>query len=250
MRIRVVVSLVVLFLSSVAFCDQVGCILSKEQVETAINPINSGKPVEYFDRSKVATPEVRASWAPEMFTDPKNHNSENYRYILHTIDNFGISYSAHSSYDFISKTAENPCSSISATLVSSEKRKTFGTLGFILSVPAENILFSGPKDLSSFVLNSNQDPVMFNSALNQFFKDYEKGPFLTPDQLLKVTDPSSYNEVLIQNKFIESVKVSAVFMVDNPSTAYGSPEKRDALIEEMKVLAQERNIPFLHFKAP
>lgn len=230
--------------------SQTGCLLSEEEARGKVNPFNSGMPVRFFDRNEFTTSESRATWDPLKFSDPRHHDPAAYRYLVHTVDNFGIKYTAHSSFDFIEKMAENPCSSISASLVSHVKRATFGTVGFILSSPAENILFSGPKDLSSFVLNNNTDPVVFNSALNQFFGSYETGPFLSADELLRLTNPKKYNEVLIQNKVRTGIRINGIFVVDSPDSGYGTAQERSRLLDELKKLAEEKNLPLVHFRKP
>ena len=216
---------------------QSGCVLPDQTGST--------NPVRYFDRGVVAGPEVRATWLPSEFTDPRNHNEKNFRYLVHTIDVYGNGYSAQASYDYLMNSiAGNPCSALSVSAINQDMRGTFGDMGFILRVPAENVIFAKSTDMGTVNLTANTDPLQFNKYMNFYFKF---GATLTPpgDVIHNTNRPPNYtryNEVLVQGKVESGISITGIVIVSKDT--YRNP----ALLAGMKQLAAEKHLPVVYIE--
>lgn len=240
--LKSLLALLFLWIGYECSASDVGCVPTKEELAGV-------QQFPLFDRDTNVSLERRFSWAPLALSDPMRHDSSSYRYLIHTINNFGIRYTATSSFHFIGNTvANNPCATISTSLVNQQKRAMFGTMGFILRVPSENILFTSPQDIGSPNLYTNIDPVKFHTELRRFQSRSKHLQFLTPDEVLTDSDENRWNEVLVQAKVHEAVQIVGIF-ISNSNITYGGVEKSAALIKELRELAAQHNLPVIHLTA-
>lgn len=87
-------------------------------------------------------------WSSENFTNPKNHNPENYRYIIHST---GFSWRPIKQiYEFLRNPTMAPEYILSVSVVDHLRMtEPYGSLvGFILKVPSENIIAAHTQDMS------------------------------------------------------------------------------------------------------
>lgn len=176
--------------------DAIGCTLP------------AGSKTKPFDRDSVITPEVRASWAPNHFTDPAHHDARNFRYIVHMIEFANGRHSTRAIYKYLTQEiAQNPCATISTSVIDQDHRSTYGTFGFILKVPADNILLARSSDIASQYLPGNTEAERFNYALNNSASYIEPTPTL--ENLIKGTT-AGHNEILVEGKFKEGIQVVGV----------------------------------------
>lgn len=237
--------------AAAASADQIGCPLPKDT--TGLKPVNYE--VKPFDPDAVASPQVRASWAPEKFSDPGKHDRNNFRYIVHMVDLMGQHFSAESSYQYISQEiANNPCATISVSVIDQNKNATFGSVGFILRVPAENVLLAKGMDFGTFNLGQNHDPRYFNYAVNLFAQS--AGQLSAPEKILEQTNDKAdlykYNEVLVQGNVRDGIAIIGIII--DPSNAdvmrleatSFDKEEHDRLVTGMTEIAHKNNLPVVY----
>ena len=227
-----------------ALANQVGCILREN--------LN-----EYFDRSHFSTPEVRASWDTNRFTNPALHSPQNFRYLVHTIDaaitdslggNPKPIYSVEKTFDFITKNvAQNACATISTSLINQDKMGTFGVVGFIIKVPEDNIIIASSRDIGSKSLLINKDHLLFNRIANGYA---QRVPMATPEQVLLATENGDWNEVIVQGKFRESITITGI-LINYKNFQQGNLLRYQIqMVEDLKRLAAKKNLPVVILGEP
>lgn len=108
----------------------------------------------YFCHDYLVTDKIQ-EWAPSKFSNPREHNSKKFRYIIHTVINpfYFFSKTERIEFDFLINIVSNPNflkthPALSASVITQEFRVTsLNAAGFILKVPAENIIATAPEDM-------------------------------------------------------------------------------------------------------
>ena len=237
-------SLFVFIFGSHALANQAGCILPE-------------KPKEYFDRSLFALPEVRASWDIKRFSDPVSHNSQSFRYLVHTIDsavdnslggNPKPKYSVEETFRFITKNvSQNPCAFLSMSLINQDRTGTFGVVGFIFKVPQDNMIVASPRDIGSKNLSVNQDNFLFNRTAKEYAQQI---PMTTPEQILLDTEKGSWNEMVVQGKVHDPIVIAGV-VINYKNFQNGIlMSYQTQMVEDIKRFAAKENLPIVIIGEP
>ena len=192
-----------------------------------------------FDRDKYSSAEARQTWDESHFTDPKHHDPQKFAYIIHTVDHLQTRRSLEVVMDYIlNHTAAGPCSTISTSVITEQKQSAFGEIGFILSVPSENILAAKGGDLYSKVLGNNSDPVIFHSSMIDLVNRI--GPLISLKQVVEETPVGIYNEILVQGRKVKPISIIGIIAM-HPLNGFNNYE----LYHEAPVLAKKLNLPFI-----
>lgn len=190
-------------------------------------------------QNPVSTPEIQNSWSPEHFSNPAQHNPEQFRYIVHMIDT--NKHSTLEIFQFVSKTiASNPCAYFSASLISQNHKRTFGLMGFIIKAPAKNILVATGQDFGSDSLATNTDPERFHQTVNRYL--LEMGSLQSPESLLKQS--SGHNEVLISGSVNEPFEIVGIMVKLRPDEFYMRYQAK--MLEDLRQLSVEKNLPIIY----
>jgi hypothetical protein len=103
----------------------------------------------------------------------------------------------------------------SASLLDPRHTATSAGSGFILEVPAENILATRPSDMNSplsRIVPKSEAPGL---ALRDYDRTLARYPVLDPGELLAKTDPADRNELMIAGTTPEggSVRIAGLFVM-------------------------------------
>lgn len=162
-------------------------------------------------------------------TDPQKHNPANFRYLVHLDSGRSVGNPEDDIWEYV---LENPhllktMPSISTSLVDQDHallyQGTPSTHGFILEVPPSSVIAAHSMDM--FSRNRDIEDVARNNAV------------IDPDQLLRDTKPTDWNEVVVAP---EGLVIKAVFWVNNQTgdePTYGYEAVRHA--------AEANGLPFL-----
>src|SRR5581483_5871762 len=143
--------------------------------------------------------EVRSSWE-ESFTDPTQHNPNNYRYLVHSVTDELLSgivltelhkaglYESSLEFDLVRNPERIKDRKILACSVIDQYHPgTYSSLGgFILNAPFTNILGAFPGDIGSLSFRNPETFFQKYGSLN-----------VTVAELMIRTHPRSYNEVVL-----------------------------------------------------
>lgn len=191
-----------------------------------------------FDRDKFSSLQIRLTWDESHFTAPNRHNPKNFTYIIHTVDH-ELQRSLEETMNYIlNRTAASPCSTISTSVINQEKQGAFGEIGFILSVPSENILAAKSGDLYSKVLGDNRDPQVFHSSMIELVN--RVGQLISLDQLIEESQARVYNEVLVQGRVRKPLSIIGIIAM-HPQMGFSNESR----YREAPLLAKKLNIPFI-----
>lgn len=188
--------------------------------------------------------EVIKSW--DFLTDPKNHNENNFCYLVHGLQNsisrikqFLFIYEkggwndAHYFNLLESPLEINKKKLISASVVNNSHIKTYGELGLIIKSPFENILHTCISDNGTdftnpeFVLQNSKKIILpIESLIKQSYKN------------------NSYNEVVLTGETI-SGKVEVVGFWIN-TFEDNEPIDRDGA-DKLSFFAKKYNLPLIKF---
>ena len=207
------------------------------------------KAAEYRDKAMNISVEA---WK-NITTDPREHNPNYFKYIVHSIQSEslrlhrdileiqlklnGLDVDENRRTDLLRNSDDIAKKAvISTSLIDQNHRGTWGNVGFILDVPAENILSVSNQDMGSLPRSAEY----VKARLRE--RDIE-----SPDVLLKNTHPSQYNELEITgtNPFdlSKKVKVIGVFIKVGPD---GKPQENDAnLLGKIRGIAGTYNLPII-----
>jgi len=182
-------------------------------------------------------------------TDPKHHNPEKFRYIVHALSDdedldFSLAMEHYRGGLDSGFPIEHPIDPrvnpkeflqkkyLSCSLIDQDHQDTTGMTGLILAVPKENILRAHPMDLGT--------------TYNEEVFNLDSDPDLPDAQdILEQTMPSYYNEVLITNtsKTGKKIKYAGAF------TFVFAPGKsvRPDLDGKIREFAKKQKIPLIEF---
>ena len=155
-------------------------------------------------------PEVRKDFeAWGEVTDPKQHDPSKFRYLVHAINPMATTSMGmvgamvmkdeptsvdEAEGDQTINLYSNPEKlgdrvALSSSLIDQEHHGTWGDVGLIYETPPENVLITSPQDVGAMVMSKKR---LEEQAL--------KHTKLTPEELLRQTYNSSYNEVVVLAK--------------------------------------------------
>ncbi|MBI3552973.1 MAG: hypothetical protein HY077_10700 [Elusimicrobia bacterium] len=154
---------------------------------------------------------IRKEWDSSRFSDPRSPASDRF---MHLVKTLRWKMPVEDSVAAARRLADRPA--ISASLVSEGVTGTFLTMksGYILKVPARNILRSNPRDYMAYGL---LDPKV-RARINPDPRDQGQG-LHTPAALLAASaaQKSRWNEVQIAGTLEDSrIEISAVFFSPRP----------------------------------
>lgn len=198
---------------------------------------------------------VRQEWDVSKFSDPRSHNEESFRYIVHMIN---YTHSPRQTFKYFqSFLGKTPCSWVSASLIDQAHTGTYGEFGFILKVPAENILLAATADIGSSYNSTNTDPGVFYLTLHQALS--RVGPLKTPSEILTGTDTFKrhpffqvpwYNEVLVQGMRSKPISIVGILVAPDQNRVEGVDERlREQQLAELLQLANLEKLPIVYVKA-
>ncbi|MBF0595577.1 MAG: trypsin-like peptidase domain-containing protein, partial [Candidatus Omnitrophica bacterium] len=188
-------------------------------------------------------------------TDPRLHTEASWTYIVHGIqDEF---YHSETRGDVIRAAIQageeidpsrninllyeperiSEYSRISASYISFTNTETWGEVGFILSVPSENIFATSPQDVGA--------PIWKGKAWVR--KQLKNRNLMTPERLLALTRPGQYNELEIAGQHPDDpgkkLGIAGVFLKVSPK---GRPVASRGLVEPILRAANKLGVPVVH----
>lgn len=186
------------------------------------------------------------AWKSLELTEVKNYSQNDFKFIVHAINTPGDQMSNFLFFEKLMSNGEEDKSQnidlinqakriserklISCSLISNTKLGMLKSVGLILKMPVENILFASERDLGVSLLNPDE-----------VIKLYEKEPLVSPVTLL--SNPIGYNEVLIQGTTAFG-KIEVVGVCVNPNLGY--PEEiLENNIEIAKRISEKEKIPLI-----
>lgn len=177
-------------------------------------------------------------------TDPRTHDPENFRYIIHAIPDemqqmFGVARMIDASKSnvklekpadpFIDPEGFLKRSFISCSVIDQVHRGTWAGAGLILRVPKQNILKASPSDLGTIpdARYTKREPNLPNAQ-----------------KILEQTPQDSYNEVVITGTSEEGIKIdyNGVFVIIGTN---GKPINPN-LASKVEYFAKSRNLPIVN----
>jgi len=208
-----------------------------------------GKDDNFDETLPGATINAGKEWETTM-TNPLFHDAKEFRYLVHAVlerpaqthklddgriwNSMGVMREPEKiSEQFV----------ISTSLIDSTHTQTFGWAGFILKVPAENILKAGSTDVGSDITGGKE----------YVEKLYSERSVYSPDEILSGTGMSfgKYNEVVITGtgRTGKRVEISAVFIKGKKNELTGNFEPRfPDFAEKFRALAMNMNIPIIEIE--
>lgn len=160
---------------------------------------------------------------------------------------------AGSSVSKIKRLLSNPKSiqetfALSTSLINKEHRTTYGTYGFILSVPHENILAMKSSDMGT-PLSKNfteKDISTLEKDLSYPFL-LASNPPIAPDTLLNQTQAGSYNEIMVAGQTPNGGKTEIVGLF--LKTKEGKIVASDEIQRSLSELAMQLQLSIIHIEA-
>jgi hypothetical protein len=202
-------------------------------------------------------PEVRKDFeAWGEVTDPKQHDPSKFRYLVHAINPMATTSMGmvgamvmkdeptsvdEAEGDQTINLYSNPEKlgdrvALSSSLIDQEHHGTWGDVGLIYETPPENVLITSPQDVGAMVMSKKR---LEEQAL--------KHTKLTPEELLRQTYNSSYNEVVVlAKKGDKKVRLKGFFY---KATADGTP-KNEALYQTFRNHARRLDLPLIPIEEP
>ena len=188
-------------------------------------------------------------------TDPTKHNPQKFRYLVHAFNPFSVisqplvailgeidgAYKVDKSEGDQSINLFNQPErlgervSLSMSLIDQDHTGTWEPGGIIVEAPEENIIITSPTDIGSH-----------NSSKEFLKKQAQKLSLLSGDQLLQLTDPAFYNEVVAFAKSDsgKTIKLAGFFIKvdknDNPIDP--------VIAEKVEQHAKRLNLPVVKIK--
>ena len=165
-------------------------------------------------------------------TDPLNHDSSSFRYLIHLDSGRVIENTEGRSDDDWEFLVENPnelknLEMISSSLVDQDHRLlyqgTMSTHGFIFEVPQQDVLATNPMDM--FSSDKDIEHIKSTSVVTD------------GDSLLESTKKNDWNEVLVSPK---NIVIKALFWVEPKHEGDFTYSK-----EQVKEIAKRAGLPFL-----
>ncbi len=193
----------------------------------------------------------RLAWRLAV-TDPSFHDSRSFAYLVHGVVNEGRPLAEIA--DFIVHGPKLGGYRISMSFVTSAKPfSVLGEVGFILSVNPQDILAAHPRDfniLNEAYAGRNQsqkdfkDKFRLNSE-NELYQVYRKRfgvRILSPDELIRQSSVTEYNEVLGLNSGDSNIAIVGIFINQAKQKRSGESAKRE---KEAYQLARELGLPLV-----
>jgi len=199
----------------------------------------------------------KSVWETPM-TDPAQHDSTNFRYVVHAIQpEFGIGQTMQAIF-LIQEQMKNPNIKynrinllraprriadkplISASLIDDTHTGTWQSFGgFILKVPADNILKTSSSDCGTLFYGGAD-------VVAQLYKERDTQGVASPEDLLQLTSSYSYNEVVLAGtgRTGKKVEVIGVFAKVLPNGAFVAED----LTSILGKLAGQNGWPFVRIQ--
>lgn len=137
-----------------------------------------------------------SDWINFQYSDPRTHDSKNFRYVVHGVNDYNLE-------SLLSKSPNiyiNSKKQVSASLISNGKNRTFGNFGLIIEIDPISIIQVFNFDASSWTFDRKKVVQLKEQPL-QF----------TPVELIKETPSNKYNEILIE-PLGQKIKVVGLFV--------------------------------------
>ena len=200
-------------------------------------------PVEFSNQPAVVNEQIRPKWNPNLLSDPRHHNPNDYRYIIRVPDG---SSGAQVRADVKKRV-------LSASLIAKKPsgEKFIGSFSgkgwaLILRVPEANMVANLYKDTGVMSVTGS-----FRS--DRTLQDYEnRFGFHTPDELIKRSidwfqkypSQKPYNELFVRGgeSVAEPVTVTGLVNFVGRLTSWETAEQKDALLHQ---LSQELGVPII-----
>lgn len=187
-------------------------------------------------------------------SDPRKHNPNKFRYLLHGINplarssmglvaalmqpgqNAEVSKVGDQTIDLSEKPerlAERVA--LSCSLIDQDHYGTWGKAGLIVEAPVGNVCITQTSDAGAFVMDKNR-----------LLEQSGRQPLLTADQLLPQTPSGSYNEVVVlADNNSQKVRLAGFFI----KNIDGTPLDED-LAEKFRMHATRLNLPIIEIPEP
>jgi hypothetical protein len=212
---------------------------------------------------------LQLAWSAFPFSDPSQHDSLHFVYIVHDIFGFTIDEAQktvweHNLAPYQINIIRNPeriseIAVISSSIINQNHIKTYGAgWGVILKVPSSNFMAATPKDMQSSKLREAL-PLGTNAVDKQIGTLIKRHGLPSPEQILEQTPKDRHNEVLILGTGPngEKVEVAGFYLIKRGR--YNTLEAQDMLLRQagtansqmnqLMHAAQKCNIPIILFEA-
>lgn len=214
------------------------------------------KPPINFERANPESPEKKPE--PKIWgevSDPREHDPKKFRYLVHAFNPLAavsqplVTASAELSGAYKVDKSQGDQSinlfnqperlgervSLSMSLIDQDHTGTWGPAGIIVEAPEENIVITSPTDAGS------------HSSSKEFLrKQAQNRSRLSGEQLLQLTAPGFYNEVVAfaKSESGETLRLKGFFIkVDK----YGQPTD-SVIAEKMRQHARRLNLPLIEIQ--
>jgi hypothetical protein len=197
------------------------------------------------------------NWSPEIYSDPNQHDSSNFRYLVHTIPAEYFMRPARIKdwphkpltkdvRPILNEIFRNPKAianipALSASLISPNRRGTAGGFGFILKAPQSTVVSAWHHDMAAGLRGASVNGII-DQRLHQL---KEKYGLLSPQEILEATYPTSYNEVVLRGRYkTDELEIVGVFVITQNGVPAGWKADRDRLFR----FAQRNNLPVIYIE--
>lgn len=211
----------------------------------------------------------QSEWSETKFTDPKNHNSNNFTYLVHDIFGFNISEASKTIWYksipeefniFYSPNRISEVDILSASIITNNQLATYGGgFGVILKASSENFLAASSKDMQSSDLREAL-PRGSTEVANEINFLIEKNGLPPPEQILLGTAKNNHNEILLLGTSASGQKIEIVgFYVikkglfntlEGQDMIMGLRGKPEGQMAQLIQLAGSMDLPIIELQMP
>jgi hypothetical protein len=198
---------------------------------------NSAPPLENSEGKEAAQAEA---WGG--VSDPRQHNPQEFRYLIHSFNDFNQALSIQTvTSGFSEQQAVNLQQqpdrvadrvSLSMSLIDQAHTVTWGPGGLIVKAPESNVLIASPEDAA-----------VSNSDIQALKEDAASRKLLSPDEVLSDTPDGKYNEIVAVGRDANGnqLELDGFFIVqDVDGDISNEPLKR-----HLQTLAIQKGLPFI-----
>lgn len=189
------------------------------------------------------------AWDPKFFTNPEDHDHNNFRYVVHMISRHHLrtKRSAEKIFSYLASTvSRNSNALLSATVIDNTNNGTFGSIGFIIRVPKENFVVANPEDIGSIFAANNRSASVAARLIDDY-KNLFKYSLLPPEYVLGNT--KTYNELIIFGRQIEGIEVTGVLIKENYRNGKKVISDSDENLQiMMRALAEKYGLPIVEIR--
>lgn len=185
---------------------------------------------------------IEKLWNPEQFSDPLNHDPDNFKYIVTGISESSLSIEDLTNKDYIARAIEQNFSDrqlISSSVITAQNNPTYRNTGLILEALPEHIAVTSIADAGiKNRVSAEELPHMIRIKRGYY-------PLRSPDEILKRTRGISNEIVLYNVGEVATPKIKGIYLkVDDNQVPYLDDETVEAIYRA----AQDYDLPVVLIK--